>query len=90
MSQGERKRIQVGAALWRNPELLTLDEPTNHMDLPSIECVGSALAESVCALMLVSHDERFLEKLASERWRIECGPGGASCELKILLQYPDR
>ena len=47
-----------------------MDEPTNHLDLPSIECLEDALAECPCAMILVSHDEAFLERLASVRWEI--------------------
>jgi ATPase subunit of ABC transporter with duplicated ATPase domains len=47
-----------------------MDEPTNHLDLPSIECLENALSEAPCALLLVSHDERFLSRLATVRWEL--------------------
>ena len=47
-----------------------MDEPTNHLDLPSIECLENALAEAPYALLLVSHDERFLARLATVRWTL--------------------
>jgi ATPase subunit of ABC transporter with duplicated ATPase domains len=47
-----------------------MDEPTNHMDLPSIECLETALADCPCCLLLVSHDRRFLETLTETEWRI--------------------
>ncbi len=50
-----------------------MDEPTNHLDLPSIECLENALAECPCGLLLVSHDERFLARLARTRWEIDNG-----------------
>jgi ATPase subunit of ABC transporter with duplicated ATPase domains len=50
---------------------MILDEPTNHMDLPSIQCVEEALAGCSCSLLLVSHDLRFLERLVEEYWRID-------------------
>ena len=52
------------------PHLVIMDEPTNHMDLPSIECVEAALAAFSGGLLLVSHDERFLGTLTTIRWRI--------------------
>jgi ATPase subunit of ABC transporter with duplicated ATPase domains len=47
-----------------------MDEPTNHMDLPSIECLEAALGECRCALVLVSHDSAFLGKLTRAQWSI--------------------
>ena len=42
------------------PYVVVMDEPTNHLDLPAIECLEAALAQTPCALLLVSHDRRFL------------------------------
>jgi ATPase subunit of ABC transporter with duplicated ATPase domains len=47
--------------------------PTNHLDLPSIECLEAALGECVSALLLVSHDLRFLDKLTRTRWAVSAG-----------------
>ena len=45
-----------------------MDEPTNHMDLPSILCLEEALADCPCAMLLVSHDEAFLDKITTTDW----------------------
>jgi ATPase subunit of ABC transporter with duplicated ATPase domains len=45
-----------------------MDEPTNHMDLPSIQCVEEALKECTCAQLLVSHDRHFLKNTVEEYW----------------------
>ena len=47
-----------------------MDEPTNHLDLPAIECLEDALSNCPCGLLLVSHDFRFLSRLASTRWHL--------------------
>jgi ATPase subunit of ABC transporter with duplicated ATPase domains len=47
-----------------------MDEPTNHMDLPSIQCLEDALSDCPCALLLVSHDMQFLRGLTTKRWDI--------------------
>ncbi len=70
LSHGERKRAQVGAALWQDPDAMAIDEPTNHMDISSIECLENALADCPCCLLLISHDRRFLAKLTRTEWRI--------------------
>ena len=69
-SPGEIRKILLAQGVERGPHLIVMDEPTNHLDLPSIECLENALAETPCALLLVSHDERFLGKLVRKRWRL--------------------
>ena len=88
LSHGERKRAQIAAALWRRPDVLALDEPTNHLDLPSIECLENALAETPCALLLVSHDERFLARLTVRRWQLT--QSGNTVRLTMGSIIPDR
>ena len=52
-------------ACWRRrPDILLLDEPTNHLDLPAIEWLESELRSLRAALVLISHDRRFLENLS--------------------------
>jgi ATPase subunit of ABC transporter with duplicated ATPase domains len=70
-SPGELRKLLLARGVARAPHLIVMDEPTNHLDLPSIECLERALAGSPCALILVSHDERFLCSLQSVRWNIE-------------------
>ena len=69
-SPGEIRKILLAQGVERGPHLIVMDEPTNHLDLPSIECLENALAAAPCALLLVSHDERFLKKLVRKRWRL--------------------
>ena len=47
-----------------------MDEPTNHLDLPSIELLEKALGDCPCALLLVSHDKRFLQATTYRGWEI--------------------
>jgi macrolide transport system ATP-binding/permease protein len=67
-SPGETRKLLLAVRMVDEPHLILLDEPTNHMDLPSIECLESALRQTTCALVLVSHDRRFLEALATLEW----------------------
>jgi ATPase subunit of ABC transporter with duplicated ATPase domains len=69
-SPGELRKLLLALGMRRAPWLLVLDEPTNHLDLPSIECLEDALDGCPCALVLVSHDRRFLGRLARREWRI--------------------
>jgi ATPase subunit of ABC transporter with duplicated ATPase domains len=54
----------------RAPHIIIMDEPTNHMDLPSIEALETALGDCPCCLLLISHDQRFLAKLTRTTWHI--------------------
>jgi macrolide transport system ATP-binding/permease protein len=77
-SPGEIRKILLASGIADMPHLIVMDEPTNHLDLPSIECLEYALADCPCGLLLVSHDQRFLDALARKRWHIseEVGKGG--------------
>ena len=63
LSGGETRRVAIAQALAGSPDLLLLDEPTNHLDLPTIEWLESEIEGSSAAIVLVSHDRRFLERL---------------------------
>lgn len=64
LSGGERRRAALIRALAPDPDILLLDEPTNHLDLPAIEWLEDELSRSRSALVLISHDRRFLENLS--------------------------
>jgi len=78
-SPGEVRKLLLAERIAYEPHLIILDEPTNHMDLPSIECLESALRDCSCGLLLVSHDQRFLDRLASRTWRIDPVDSQALC-----------
>jgi ATPase subunit of ABC transporter with duplicated ATPase domains len=67
-SPGEVRKLLLALGIVRGPHLIVMDEPTNHMDLPGILCLEEALADCPCAMLLVSHDESFLEKITQTDW----------------------
>lgn len=73
-SPGEIRKLLLALHISQEPHLIIMDEPTNHMDLPSIECLEVALRACPCALLLVSHDDRFLNALTRTHWRISPEP----------------
>ena len=64
LSGGEARRAALVRTLSTEPDILMLDEPTNHLDLPAIEWLESELNAMRTAIILISHDRRFLEKLS--------------------------
>ncbi len=64
LSGGEARRAALAQVLAPEPDILLLDEPTNHLDLPAIEWLESELKSLRSALVLISHDRRFLESLS--------------------------
>ena len=89
LSGGYRKRLALAAALVAEPDGLLLDEPTNHLDAVATEWLQGFLARFPGALVLITHDRYFLEKVTNTIVELEAGklkryPGnyGAYLELK--------
>jgi macrolide transport system ATP-binding/permease protein len=84
-SPGELRKLLLGLGIALQPHLIIMDEPTNHLDLPSIECLEEALENCPCGLLLVSHDERFLQRLTRTRWHIAQNPVGAQDQMLLQI-----
>ena len=70
-SPGEVRKLLIAQGLFKQPSLIILDEPTNHMDLASIESLEAALIEYAGALIFITHDKTFLENLSTKQWLFE-------------------
>jgi len=71
VSPGELRKVLLALGVIRRPYLIIMDEPTNHLDLQAIECLEDALRDCPCGLLLVSHDLRFLSRIAETRWHMQ-------------------
>ncbi len=73
LSGGERVRLALCKLFYKNPNFLILDEPTNHMDIPSKEALEDLLSDFDGTLLFVSHDRYFVKKLAGSLLCFEKG-----------------
>lgn len=73
LSGGQRKRIALAGALIRSCNLLILDEPTNHLDNDAIEYLEGVLKNKACALLMVTHDRYFLDRVTNTIVEIDQG-----------------
>lgn len=72
-SGGEARRVAIARALVSSPDILLLDEPTNHLDLPAITWLEEYLKAMKSAMVIISHDRRFLEALTTKTVWIDRG-----------------
>ena len=79
LSGGQKKRVALAAALAAEPQLLVLDEPTNHLDIAGIEDLEALLTGFAGSVLLVTHDRRFLDRVATRIVELDRGR---------LLSYP--
>ncbi|MDQ3259845.1 MAG: ATP-binding cassette domain-containing protein, partial [Pseudomonadota bacterium] len=73
LSGGWRKRVALARALVSEPDLLVLDEPTNHLDIEAIDWLEKFLRESNLNLLFVTHDRRFLDRVATRIVELDRG-----------------
>jgi ATP-binding cassette subfamily F protein uup len=88
LSGGVRKRVALAQALVAEPEVLILDEPTNHLDFSSIEWLEGLLKDFRGSVLLVTHDRRFLDNVATrivelDRGKLASFPGNFAAYQKI-------
>ncbi|MBP1552932.1 MAG: ABC-F family ATP-binding cassette domain-containing protein [Oscillospiraceae bacterium] len=71
LSGGERTRLNLAKLLLENPDILILDEPTNHLDFDTLTWLEDYLSSYKGAIITVSHDRFFLDKLVKRIWEVE-------------------
>jgi ATP-binding cassette subfamily F protein 3 len=72
-SGGWRMRIELAKILLRNPDLILLDEPTNHLDIESVQWLENFLINSAKAIMVISHDRAFIDKITTRTIEVTMG-----------------
>merc|ERR1712182_85322 len=92
-SAGQKVRLSFAAMFWTRPHFIVLDEPTNYLDVETVEALSKALRSFRGGMIMVSPDEDFSNKICNERWLMADGkvtvekldngtsalPDGAAC-----------
>eukprot|EP00668_Euglena_longa_P042761 GGOE01056613.1.p1 GENE.GGOE01056613.1~~GGOE01056613.1.p1 ORF type:complete len:867 (-),score=254.52 GGOE01056613.1:414-3014(-) len=73
LSGGQKVKVVLGAAVWMNPHIIILDEPTNYLDRDSLGALADAIREFGGGILLVSHHLDFTTALCSEKWVVDQG-----------------
>lgn len=72
-SGGQKVKVVLAAALWNNPQVLVLDEPTNYLDREALGGLAVAIREWSGAVIIISHNQEFINALCPEIWNVDAG-----------------
>ncbi|KAH9895377.1 prion formation protein [Xylariomycetidae sp. FL2044] len=85
LSGGQKVKVVIAGAMWNNPHLLVLDEPTNFLDRDSLGGLAVAIRDFKGGVVMISHNEEFVGALASEQWHIVDGRMTMKGNASVLL-----
>lgn len=71
LSTGQKVKVVLGAALWNQPHILILDEPTNYLDRESLGALAGAIREFDGGVVMISHNSQFVDTLCPQIWHLE-------------------
>merc|ERR1712038_585956 len=87
LSAGQKVKIVLGAAMWQNPHILVIDEPTNYLDRDALGALTEAIENFAGGVVVISHNLAFCERVATEKWIMDAGhlraEGGEYVDVKI-------
>jgi len=73
MSGGSKVKVVLAAAMWQNPHILILDEPTNYLDRDGLGALVLAIKDFQGGVLIISHNKEFCENVATEKWIMQGG-----------------
>jgi len=73
LSGGQKVKVVIGAAMWNQPHMLVLDEPTNYLDRDSLGALATAIKEYGGGVVIISHNDQFVKELCPEIWHVDNG-----------------
>merc|ERR1712167_298112 len=73
LSGGQKVKVVIAAAMWQNPHILILDEPTNYLDRDGLGALTAAIKEFGGGVIIISHNREFADSVATEKWIMDKG-----------------
>merc|ERR1719192_2297207 len=73
LSAGQKVKVVLGAAMWQNPHILVIDEPTNYLDRDALGALTEAIEQWSGGVVVISHNLEFCNRVATERWIMDAG-----------------
>merc|ERR1712012_1058508 len=87
LSAGMKVKVVLGAAMWQNPHILVIDEPTNYLDRDALGALTEAIEKFGGGVVVISHNLAFCERVATEKWIMDAGhlraEGGEYVDVKL-------
>lgn len=73
LSGGQKVKVVLAAAMWSQPHIVILDEPTNYLDRESLGALAGAIEDFEGGIVIISHNNEFVSKLCPETWVMDAG-----------------
>lgn len=89
LSGGQKVKVVLAAAMWNNPQLLVLDEPTNYLDREALGGLAVAIKEWAGAVICISHNEEFVTALFPEQWQVDNGEIQSKTKVSLSNNFDD-
>merc|ERR1719362_2423831 len=87
LSAGQKVKVVLGAAMWQNPHILVIDEPTNYLDRDALGALTEAIQNWLGGVVVISHNLAFCDQVATEKWIMDAGhlraEGGEYVDVKL-------
>merc|ERR1712066_713668 len=87
LSAGQKVKVVLGAAMWQNPNILVIDEPTNYLDRDALGALTEAIENWHGGVVVISHNLEFCNRVATEKWIMDAGhlraEGGEYVDVKV-------
>merc|ERR1712178_661184 len=93
LSAGQKVKVVLGAAMWQNPHILVIDEPTNYLDRDALGALTEAIEKWTGGVVVISHNLAFCDRVATEKWIMDAGhlraEGGEYVDVKLESKVGD-
>lgn len=90
LSGGQKVKVVLAAAMWMQPHIVILDEPTNYLDRESLGALAGAIEEFDGGIIIISHNNEFVSKLCPETWVMDAGHLETKGDAEWMLKQDTR